>query len=57
VHPGVSVDEVREETGWELRVSEDLKTTEPPAPEELEVLRELKARTEAARKGDKRITG
>jgi glutaconate CoA-transferase subunit B len=57
LHPGVSVDDVQRETGWKLRVSEDLETTEPPAREELEVLRELKARTEASRKGAGRITG
>jgi glutaconate CoA-transferase, subunit B len=42
LHPGVSVDGVREATGWELRVSESLVTSEPPAAEELHVLRSLK---------------
>jgi glutaconate CoA-transferase subunit B len=41
IHPGVEVDKVREETGWELRVAEDLKTTEVPTDEELAKLREL----------------
>jgi glutaconate CoA-transferase subunit B len=41
IHPGVEVDKVREETGWELRVAEHLETTEPPNDEELEALRDL----------------
>lgn len=51
VHPGVDVDQVRAETGWNLGVSEDLSVTDPPSPDELEVLRALKARTEAAHAG------
>lgn len=35
---------VREATGWELRVSENLTRTEPPSDVELEALRELVAR-------------
>jgi glutaconate CoA-transferase, subunit B len=41
VHPGVEVDKVREETGWDLRIAENLKTTDPPTDEELTALREL----------------
>jgi glutaconate CoA-transferase subunit B len=44
VHPGVTADEARAETGWELRVRDDLHETEPPTDEELTVLRELGAR-------------
>jgi glutaconate CoA-transferase subunit B len=40
VHPGVSVDQVRENTGWDLRVSEDLTETPPPTEEELRLIRE-----------------
>jgi glutaconate CoA-transferase subunit B len=43
VHEGVTVDEVREATGWELRVSPELSTTPPPTENELQTLRELKA--------------
>ena len=43
VHPGVDVDQVRAETGWDLRVSPELATTEPPTAEELAVLRQLEA--------------
>jgi glutaconate CoA-transferase subunit B len=41
VHPEVSVDQVREATGWDLRVGE-VEQTEPPSEQELRVLRELK---------------
>ena len=41
IHPGVEVDQAREETGWQLRVAEELKSTEPPTDEELAKLREL----------------
>jgi glutaconate CoA-transferase subunit B len=42
-HPGVAVDQVRENTGWDLHVSPDLRSTDPPTEEELRVLRELMA--------------
>ncbi len=48
IHPGVTVDDVREATGWRLRVADELTETEPPTSEELGVLRELKATLEAA---------
>jgi glutaconate CoA-transferase subunit B len=41
VHPGVTAADARAATGWELRVSEQLATTEPPTAEELGALREL----------------
>ncbi|HWH93487.1 MAG TPA: CoA-transferase [Baekduia sp.] len=44
VHPGVTVDAVREATGWELQVADALRTTEPPTEAELTALRELVAR-------------
>ena len=43
VYPGVSVAEVRERTGWDLRVSPDLAEITPPGPAELAVLRGLLA--------------
>lgn len=39
VHPGVSVDQVREATGWDLRVAGDVAVTEAPTPGELAALR------------------
>jgi glutaconate CoA-transferase, subunit B len=47
VHPDASVDQVREATGWPLRVADDVQETEPPSDEELRVLRELRATLEA----------
>ena len=46
LHPGVTVDHVREATGWELCVADELGQTEPPTPDELGVLRELHATRE-----------
>ena len=43
VHPGVSVDDVRDATGWDLRVADEVEVTRPPTFEELTVLRKLKA--------------
>jgi glutaconate CoA-transferase, subunit B len=41
VHPGVSVEEVLANTGWTLRVADELMETAPPSDEELSVMREL----------------
>jgi len=43
-HEGVAVDDVREATGWELAVADELRVTEPPSETELGALRELLAR-------------
>ncbi len=51
LHPGATVEEAREATGWDLKVAESLGATDPPTKGELGLLRELKARTEAARGG------
>lgn len=40
VHPGCSADQARANTGWELKVSPDLRRTEPPGERELRILRE-----------------
>jgi glutaconate CoA-transferase, subunit B len=44
VHPGVSVEQVRDATGWDLRVDDGLAETEPATERELAALRELLAR-------------
>jgi glutaconate CoA-transferase, subunit B len=49
IHPGVSVEQAREQTGWPLRVSGDLEETAPPSDQELRQLRELRATLEAPR--------
>jgi glutaconate CoA-transferase subunit B len=43
LHPGATVDQAREATGWPLRVREPLAITEPPSVTELDVLRALQA--------------
>lgn len=48
VHPGVSVEKVRSETGWDLQVADDLTETDPPSDDELRVLRGLKSALEEA---------
>ena len=40
VHPGVTRDDVLANTGWELRVSADLRETQPPTSAELKAIRE-----------------
>jgi glutaconate CoA-transferase, subunit B len=40
LHPGATAEQARENTGWELKVAESLRTTLPPDPEELRILRE-----------------
>lgn len=40
LHPGVSVDQARENTGWVLKIAPQLRVTEPPSAEELRILRE-----------------
>jgi glutaconate CoA-transferase, subunit B len=41
LHPGVTVEQVREATGWDLRVAADLAMTPEPTDQELDALREL----------------
>ncbi len=43
VHPGVSVDDVRAATGWELAVAGDIGATLAPTDDELAALRALEA--------------
>ena len=41
MHPGVTVDEVGEATGFELATDADVPTTRVPTAEELLILREV----------------
>jgi len=50
LHPGSTVEEAKEATGWDLKVAGDLATTDAPLEGELQVLRDLQERTAAARK-------
>ena len=48
LHPGVTIEQVKEATGWRLRVAPSLSRVPEPTAEELTALRELYARTAAA---------
>ncbi|AHY46351.1 Acyl CoA:acetate/3-ketoacid CoA transferase beta subunit [Rubrobacter radiotolerans] len=50
LHPGATVEQAKEATGWDLAVADELLTTDPPEARELEVLRDLKERTERAKR-------
>ncbi len=39
IHPGVDLEMVLAETGWPLRTTSKIRETQPPTPEELEVIR------------------
>jgi glutaconate CoA-transferase, subunit B len=39
LHDGVTVEQVRENTGWDLKVMDNLTVTAPPSAEELDLLR------------------
>jgi glutaconate CoA-transferase subunit B len=45
-HPGVSADDARAATGWDLRVADDLRETRAPTADELEALRSLRTKGE-----------
>jgi glutaconate CoA-transferase subunit B len=51
VHQGISVEQVKAETGWDLKVAGSVATTEPPTEHELAVLRDLNERTARAHAG------
>ena len=40
IHPGATLDQVRDTIGWEPKVAEPLATTPAPTPEELRLIRE-----------------
>ncbi|MFB3050699.1 MAG: CoA-transferase subunit beta, partial [Acidimicrobiia bacterium] len=48
IHPGVELDKIRDTIGWDVKVGDDLVTTDPPTFDELSTLRDLKARTAQA---------
>jgi glutaconate CoA-transferase, subunit B len=41
LHQGVDIEQAREATAWELKVADQLGTTDPPSDEELSALRDL----------------
>ena len=40
LHPGKTIAQVKANTGWDLKVADELRTTPPPTAEELRILRE-----------------
>ncbi|MEB1610826.1 CoA-transferase subunit beta [Xanthomonas campestris pv. campestris] len=48
LHPGSTREQVRAATGWPIRFAADLAQTMPPSVAELQALRALQARTDAA---------
>jgi glutaconate CoA-transferase subunit B len=51
LHPGVTAQQVREQTGWPLRFGAEVGETPPPQPAELTALRDLLERTRQAHGG------
>lgn len=49
LHPSATREQIKEQTGWQVRFADDLAQTEPPTGEELAALRELRERTARAR--------
>lgn len=47
VHPGVDVEDVRAATGWDLRIADDVRVTDPPSDVELSALRTLQPKGRA----------
>jgi glutaconate CoA-transferase subunit B len=41
IHPGILVEEVLAQTGWKLRVANDLAVTQEPSKSELAIIREI----------------
>ncbi|SEA21945.1 glutaconate CoA-transferase subunit B [Thalassobacillus cyri] len=41
IHPGIALEEVKENTGWDLKAGNNLTETDPPKPEELDVIRSI----------------
>jgi glutaconate CoA-transferase, subunit B len=48
LHPGIDLEQVREATGWELRVAPDIGETAEPTEAELRALRALRTKGAAA---------
>jgi glutaconate CoA-transferase subunit B len=48
IHPGITREKLQENTGWPLRYAARVAETRPPTAQELEVLRDLNARTQRA---------
>jgi glutaconate CoA-transferase subunit B len=52
MHPGVTREMVQETCGWQVKFADKVEETPAPTELELKTLRDLKARTDAAHKGN-----
>jgi len=52
IHPGATRDRIEESCGWDVEYAEEVAETPPPTEEELGTLRDLKARTDRAHRGE-----
>jgi glutaconate CoA-transferase subunit B len=41
IHPGVKVEDIKQNTGWDIKISQDLEVTKEPSENELAILRKL----------------
>jgi glutaconate CoA-transferase subunit B len=48
IHPGVTREQIQENTGWKIKFAAKVAETPAPTAKELEVLREIQARTARA---------
>jgi len=55
-HPGVSVQDVQDESGWNLRIAAKLEKSIEPTASELAVLRDLESRTRRAHEFSSRLS-
>jgi glutaconate CoA-transferase subunit B len=55
LYPGIPAEEARAAAGWPLALAPEIETIEPPTAAELEVLRALETRTEAAHRKPVRL--
>ncbi|MCZ6674399.1 MAG: CoA-transferase subunit beta [Verrucomicrobia bacterium] len=55
LYPGVSRDEIKEATGWDLRFAEEVSETEPPTETEINALNQLLERTRIAREKQQNV--
>lgn len=52
LHPGVTREQVQETCGWTVKFADNVDVTPEPTSLEISTLRDLKARTDAAHRGD-----
>src|SRR5207302_1273228 len=56
IHPGVTREQIKASTGWPVRFADNVRETPQPEPHELEVLRDLHARTARAHESVKGVS-